>query len=560
MAGLAATLGSGAMTDSISNIKDADLLFVIGSNTTEAHPIIGLEMKKAVRKFGAKLILLDPREIELANFAYLHLRQRPGTDVAVINAICHVIIRDNLADVGFIEERTEGYEAFASSVSEWTPERAETISGVPAQDIVDAAYLYAHARNAMIFWAMGITQHTTGTDNVKACSNMALLAGHIGRPSTGLNPLRGQNNVQGACDMGGLPNVFPGYQPVADETARRKFADGWRVAYETLAPKPGLTVTEITHGILEGRIKALYIMGENPMLSDPNLSHVTEAFESVEFLVCQDIFLNETAQLADVVLPAASFAEKLGTFTNTERRVQLVRPALDPPGQARPDWAIILDVANRMGAGWAYDTPSDIFDEMATLTPQYAGMNFSRLESGGIQWPCPTPDHPGTPVLHIGKFTRGRGLFAALDYRPPAELPDEEYPFLLSTGRILFHWHGGTMSRRSPGLDAIAPEAEAEIHPRDAERLGLEDGDLVRVFSRRGSVVALTKVTRRSSPSMVFMTFHYAEAAVNLLTIDAVDPTAKIPEYKVCAVNIEKFAPPVVKESFNESEPTFALA
>ena len=517
-------------------------------------------MKKAVRKFGAKLILLDPREIELAQFAYLHLRQRPGTDVAVLNAICHVIIRDNLANVGFIEERTEGFEAFAASVAEWTPERAETISGVPAQDIVDAAYLYAHARNAMIFWAMGITQHTTGTDNVKACSNLSLLAGHIGRPATGLNPLRGQNNVQGACDMGGLPNVFPGYQPVGDEAARHKFAVGWNVPFELLASKPGLTVTEITHGILEGRIKALYIMGENPMLSDPNLNHVTEAFESVEFLVCQDIFLNETARLADVVLPAASFAEKSGTFTNTERRVQMVRPALDPLGQARPDWLIILDIANRMGAGWAYDGPADIFAEMATLTPQYAGMSHERLESGGIQWPCPTSDHPGTAVLHMGKFTRGRGLFIALDYRPPAELPDEEYPYLLSTGRILFHWHGGTMSRRSPGLDAIAPEAEAEIHPADAKRLGLDNDDLVRVFSRRGSVIAVTKVTRRSSPGMVFMTFHYAESAVNLLTIDAVDPTAKIPEYKVCAVNIEKFAPPFEKEFTNESELAFAHA
>lgn len=560
MAGLAATLGSGAMTDSISNIKDADLLFVIGSNTTEAHPIIGLEMKKAVRQFGAKLILLDPREIELANFAYLHLRQRPGTDVAVINAICHVIIRDNLTAAGFIEERTEGYDSFATSVAEWTPERAESISGVRAQDIVDAAYLYAHARNAMIFWAMGITQHTTGTDNVKACSNLALLAGHIGRPATGLNPLRGQNNVQGACDMGGLPNVFPGYQPVTDEAARRKFAAGWRVPYESLASKPGLTVTEITHGVLDGRIKAVYVMGENPMLSDPNLSHVAEAFDALEFLVCQDIFLNETAQGADVVLPAASFAEKWGTFTNTERRVQLIRPALEPPGQARADWSIILDLANRLGADWLYTHPFEIFDEMRALTPQYAGMSYDRLEKGGIQWPCPTVDHPGTPVLHTGKFTRGRGLFVALDYRPPAELPDDEYPFLLSTGRILFHWHGGTMSRRSPGLDAIAPEAEAEINPADATRLGIENDDLVRVYSRRGSVVAAARITRRSSPGMIFMTFHYAEAAVNLLTIDAVDPTAKIPEYKVCAVNIENFARPIVKELLNESESPLAFA
>lgn len=540
MAGLAATLGSGAMTDSIANIKDADLLFITGSNTTEAHPVIALEMKKAVRRHGAKIILLDPREIELANFAHLHLRQRPGTDVAVLNAIAHVIVRDNLINAGFIAERTEGYDTFAAAVAEWTPERAEMISGVPAQDIVDAAYLYAHARNAMIFWAMGITQHTTGTDNVKACSNLALLAGHIGRPATGLNPLRGQNNVQGACDMGGLPNVFPGYQAVTDEAARRKFAEGWRVPFDTLSPKPGLTVTEITQGVLEGRIKAVYIMGENPMLSDPNLSHVAEAFDQVELLVCQDIFLNETARRADVVLPAASFAEKTGTFTNTERRVQLIHPALEPPGQARADWSIILDLAGRLGADWQYDSSAEVFAEMATLTPQYAGMSHDRLERGGLQWPCPTPDHPGTPVLHVGKFTRGRGLFAPLEFRPPAELPDDDYPFLLSTGRILFHWHGGTMSRRSPGLDAIAPAAEAEVHPIDAARLGIADGDLLSVRSRRGCIVAAARVSARSAPGMVFMTFHYAEAAVNLLTIDAVDPTAKIPEYKVCAVAIER--------------------
>ncbi|CUS02339.2 Formate dehydrogenase subunit alpha [Candidatus Promineifilum breve] len=560
MAGLAATLGSGAMTDSISNIKDADLLFVTGSNTTEAHPVIALEMKKAVRRFGAKLILLDPRAIELADFATLHLRQRPGTDVAVLNAIAHVIIRDSLANSAFIEERTEGFDALAAAVAGWTPERAEVISGVPAQLIVDAAYLYAHARNAMIFWAMGITQHTTGTDNVKACSNLALLTGHIGRPATGLNPLRGQNNVQGACDMGGLPNVFPGYQAVTDEAIRRKFAAGWGVAYEALSPTPGLTVTEISRGALEGRIKAIYIMGENPMLSDPNLSHVAEAFERVELLVCQDIFLNETAQRADVVLPAASFAEKGGTFTNTERRVQLIRPALPPPGEARPDWAILLDLARRLGADWRYDGPADILAEMATLTPQYAGLSHARLAAGGLQWPCPTAEHPGTPVLHIGKFTRGRGLFAPLEFRPPAELPDDDFPFLLSTGRILFHWHGGTMSRRSAGLEAIAPEAEAEIHPADAARLGIADGEPVCVSSRRGRVVAAARLTPRSSPGMVFMTFHYAEAAVNLLTIDAVDPTAKIPEYKVCAVNITKLAQPINKELSHESESPFALA
>ena len=549
------------MTDSIANIVDADLLFVTGSNTTEAHPIIGLEMKRAVRQRGARLILLDPREIELANFATLHLRQRPGTDVAVLNALAHVIIRDNLSNLSFIEERTEGFAEFAAAVADWTPERAEAISGVPAQDIVDAAYLYAHARNAMIFWAMGITQHTTGTDNVKACSNLALLTGHIGRPATGLNPLRGQNNVQGACDMGGLPNVFPGYAPVSDETVRRKFAAGWGVPPEMLGARPGLTVTEMIHGALRGDIRAIYIMGENPMLSDPNLSHVAEALAAVEFLVVQDLFPNETAQMADVVLPAAGFAEKLGTFTNTERRVQLIRPAIDPPGAALPDWRILLELARRLGADWHYDGPADIFAEMAGLTPQYAGMSYARLEKGGLQWPCPTPDHPGTPVLHVGKFTRGKGLFCALDYRPPAELPDADYPFLLSTGRILFHWHGGTMSRRSPGLDAVAPEAEVEIHPADATRLGLAEGDLVRVASRRGCVVAAARITRRSSPGVVFMTFHYAESATNLLTIDAVDPTAKIPEYKVCAVQIAKLSSPIhAKEISYESNPSPALA
>ena len=548
------------MTDSIGNITDADLLFVTGSNTTEAHPIIGLEMKRAVRKFGARLILLDPREIELANFATLHLQQRPGTDVAVLNAIAHVILRDKLENLPFIAERTEGLETFARSVADWTPERAEAISGVPAQDIVDAAYLYAHARNAMIFWAMGITQHTTGTDNVKACSNLALLTGHIGRPATGLNPLRGQNNVQGACDMGGLPNVFPGYQPVADETVRLKFAAGWDVPVETFSPKPGLTVTEIIHGALTGQIKAIYVVGENPMLSDPNLSHAAEALEAVEFLVVQDLFLNETAALADVVLPAAGFAEKQGTFTNTERRVQLIRPALAPPGLARPDWAIVLDLAQRLGADWQYDGPAGIFAEMAALTPQYAGISHARLEQAGIQWPCPTAGHPGTPVLHTGKFTRGRGLFCPLDYRPPAELPDEAYPFLLSTGRILFHWHGGTMSRRSPGLDAVAPEAEAEIHPDDAARLGVAEGDLLRVTSRRGRVVAAARLTRRSAPGMVFMTFHYAESATNLLTVDAVDPTAKIPEYKVCAVHVERLASSIIKENPHESYPSPVVA
>jgi len=540
VAGLAATVGSGAMTNSIKDIVEADVLFVTGSNTTEAHPVLSLQMKRAVRRHGAKLILLDPRRIELADFATLHLRHQPGTDVAVINAIAHVILVEGLANNSFIAERTEGFAELKTAVADWTPERAAIISGVPAEEIRQAARMYATARNAAIFWAMGITQHTTGTDNVKGLSNLALLTGHIGRPGTGLNPLRGQNNVQGACDMGGLVNVFPGYQPVANEDARHKFAAGWHIPFEALNPKPGLTVTEIMHGVLDGRIKAIYIMGENPMLSDPNLNHVRQALEQVEFLVVQDIFMNETAEMAHIVLPAASFAEKSGTFTSTERRVQLIRPALPLPGEARPDWQIITQVAQGLGADWCYSSPEEIFAELASLTPQYAGMSHERLEQGGLQWPCPTPDRPGTAVLHSGQFARGKGLFCPVPYKPPVEEVDEMYPFILSTGRILFHWHGGTMSRRSPGLDIIAPVAEIEINPADARSLDINNGDCIQVESRRGAVLAGARLTDRSPVGTVFMTFHYAEAAVNLLTHDTVDPTAKIPEYKVSAVRLTK--------------------
>jgi formate dehydrogenase alpha subunit len=539
VAGLATTLGSGAMTNSIRDIVEADVLLVIGSNTTESHPVLSLQMKKAVRQHDAKLILIDPRRIELAQFATLHLRQQPGSDVAIINAMAHVILREGLENRTFIEERTEGFKAFETLVQDWTPERASSISGVPEELIIEAARMYANAGAAAIFWAMGITQHTTGTDNVKSLANIAMLCGHVGRPGTGLNPLRGQNNVQGACDMGGLVNVFPGYQPVTDEKARRKFAEAWSVPYGSLSPEPGLTVTEIMDAALEGKVRAIYIMGENPMLSDPNLHHVEEALRAVEFLAVQDIFINETAELADVLLAGVSFAEKSGTYTNTERRVQLIRPALEPLGDALPDWQIITDLATRMGEDWSYGDASEVFGEMASLTPQYGGMSHQRLDTGGLQWPCPTPEHPGTQILHVGKFARGLGLFSAVDYVEPAELPDETYPFILSTGRVLFHWHGGTLSRRSPGLDSLAPEAEIEIHPEDAERIGIASGQSVRVRSRRGEVVAKALITKRSPPGTVFMTFHYAEAAANILTPTHIDPVAKIPEYKVSAVSVE---------------------
>mgnify|MGYP001593588278 CR=1 FL=1 len=542
VAGLATTLGSGAMTNSIADIQDSDVMVVIGSNTTEAHPVIALQMKAAVRARQTKLILIDPRRIELAQFAHLHLRHIPGSDVALINAMANVILAEGLENQAFVAARTEGFEVFRQSVQEWSPDRAAAVCGVPPELIVEAARLYAGAKAASIFWAMGITQHTTGTDNVKALSNLALLCGHVGRPGTGLNPLRGQNNVQGACDMGGLPNVFPGYQPVTSEEARRKFADGWGVSYDRLSSTVGLMVTQMMDAVLDGRVRAIYILGENPMLSDPNLHHVEQALRQVEFLAVQDIFLNETAQMADLVLPGVSFAEKEGTFTNTERRVQRVRKALEPPGEARPDWAVLSDLAGRMGAPWGYRSASEVFDEMARLTPSYAGMSHARLEAGGLQWPCPSPDHPGTQILHAQKFSRGLGLFSPVAYRPPAEEPDEAYPLILSTGRVLFHWHGGTLTRRSPGLDSLAPQAEVEIHPQDASRLGIADGQTVRVRSRRGQLVAAARITQRSPAGTVFMTFHYAEAAANLLTSSAVDPIAGIPEYKVSAVWVEPLA------------------
>jgi len=543
VAGLAATLGSGAMTNSINDIVRADVLLVIGSNTTETHPVIGLQMKAAVRKHGARLILIDPRRIELAEFAAMHLRHKPGSDVALVNAMAHVILAEGLENRGFIQARTEGFEAFAAAVKDWTPAHAEEVSGVPAQQIAEAARIYARAGASAIFWAMGITQHVTGTDNVKALANLALLCGHVGRPGTGLNPLRGQNNVQGACDMGGLPNIYPGYQPVTSEEVRRKFSVAWGIAEERLSLRPGLTATEAMDAVLEGRVRAMYFLGENPMLTDPDLSHVEKALKKLDFLAVQDIFVNETGQRADVVLPGVSFAEKGGTFTNTERRVQLVRPALQAPGQARQDWIILTEVARRLGADWSYSAPAMIFDEMARLTPSYAGISHDRLEAGGIQWPCPMPEHPGTPILHTERFTRGLGQFSAVEHQPPAEIPDAEFPLYLSTGRILFHWHGGTLSRRSPGLDELAPEAEVEIHPDDAEELGVSQGDLVTVASRRGQVRVRARLTYRSPRGTVFMTFHYAEAPTNLLTADHLDPVAKIPEYKVSAVRIERAGP-----------------
>ncbi len=529
--------GSGAMTNSIGEIRNADCIFVIGSNTTENHPVIALQVKAAVRQRGTKLIVADPRRIELVDYAHLWLNHKPGTDTALINGMIHAILSRGWLNKAFIEERTEGFETLAESVQDYSPEAVEKITGVPAADIVDAARLYAQSPNSSILYAMGITQHVTGTNNVLSLANLAMVTGQIGKPFSGVNPLRGQNNVQGACDMGGLPNVYPGYQRVDDEAVRQKFEKSWGVS---LSPKPGLTLMEMMQAIGAGKMKALFVMGENPLLSDPNANKVKEELKRLDLLVTQDIFLSETAELAHVVLSGVSFVEKDGTFTNSERRVQRVRKAIEPLGNARPDWQIICDLSSRLGYPLSYASPAEILEEVASLTPSYGGIRYSRLEGLGLQWPCPAADHPGTPFLHKDKFTRGKGKFHVTPYVPAPELPNEEYPFLLTTGRVLYHYHT-LITRKSKGLSEIYPEGVVELHPEDAQRLGIQaDNGLVEVASRRGKVNVKAKVSNRLSPGIVFMTFHFKEAAANLLTLDALDPVAKIPGYKVCAVKIQK--------------------
>ena len=544
MAGLAASFGSGAMTNSIGELEGADCIFVIGSNTTEAHPIVAIRIKAAVEKHGARLIVADPRRIDLVRHAEMHLQQRCGTDTLLINAMMNVIIAEGLHDKVFIGERTENFDELAAAVAPCTPEVAELTSGVPADDIRAAARAFATARRAAIVYAMGITQHITGTDNVKALANLAMLTGNVGIESGGVNPLRGQNNVQGACDMAGLPNVLPGYQTLVLPEARDKFAAAWG---RPIPPEPGLTVVEMLHAADEGRIRALYCMGENPVLSDPNSNHTRQALEKLDLLIVQDIFLTETAEYAHVVLPSASFAEKEGTFTNTERRVQRVRKALDAPGQARSDWEILCDLATRMGYPMHYDGPAQIMEEIASLTPIYGGISYERLESESLQWPCPDAEHPGTPYLHKDKFARGLGHFHATPFKEAAELPDDDYPFLLSTGRVLYHFHTATMTRQSAGLDELDPGGGIQVNPADAKALGLGQGDFLDVESRRGVVRAKALLTDRVPQGMVFMPFHFREASANVLTNDALDPIAKIPEFKVCAVKLTPTTPAAPK-------------
>ena len=547
--GLQLSIGSSAMSNSIAEMENLEAFIVTGSNTTETHPVISNFLKRAVRKNGARLIVIDPRQIEMTDHAELWLRQNPGTDVAVFQAMAHVVVKEKLYDEDFIKNRTEGFNDYLESLEEFTPEWAESVSGVPADDIRQAARIYAKAERAAIYWGMGISQSTHGTDNTLSLVNLALMCGHVGKAGTGLNPLRGQNNVQGCSDSGGLPNVFTAYQSVSAPDTKGKFEKYWGTE---LNPQVGLTATEMVTGAANGSVKAMFIMGENPMISEPNQNHTRHALEQLEFMVCQDIFINETAELADVILPATSFAEKDGTFTNSDRRVQRVRKAVAPVGNSRADWDILADLGRRvekrlgvqLSHGFEYESAGDIWEEMRQVTPDFWGITYERLErEGGVHWPCPALDHPGTPFLFAEQFPRGRGKFWEVEFGTESEQPDAEYPFNLSTGRVLYHWHGSTMTGRSK-LEDVFPEAVCEISPVDAGELGLETGDWVEISSRRGAIKTRVLVTERSPQGTIFLPFHFAEAAANLLTLDRVDGRAKIPDYKNTAVKIEKTAAP----------------
>ena len=528
------------MTNTVADIEEADVILITGSNTTENHPVLSSVVKRAVTLKGAKLIVVDPRRIRITRYADKWLRQNLGTDAAWLNGLMHVIIKENLHDEQFIENRTEGFEELQKIVEKFTPDVVEQITGIPAQDIIDAARLYAKAERGSILYCMGITQHTTGTDNVKSLANLAMLCGHMGIAGGGVNPLRGQNNVQGACDMGGLPDVYSGYQKIIDPDARQKMAEAWQV--DQLSDQPGMKATQMIPAAHDGTLKALYIIGENPMVSDPDVNHAEKSLKNLDFLVVQDIFLTETAQLADVVLPTACYAEKDGTFVNTERRVQRVRKAVDPPGQVWDDWKICCEIATRMGSPMAYENSEQIFEEISRVTPSYAGITYERIEYEGLHWPCPTAEHPGTPILHSEQFTRGKGLFHAIDYIAPAETTDDEYPLYLTTGRLLYQYHTGTMTMKTGGLNAIAPEAFVEISPQDARKFELEEGTLVNISSRRGDIQARIKISRKAVDGTIFIPFHYAAAAANRLTNAALDPISGIPELKVCAVKVSKAA------------------
>jgi formate dehydrogenase alpha subunit len=550
VAGLATSFGSGAMSNSMSDVaNEAKAMFIIGSNTTEQHPVFGTMIRQAVLRRGIKLVVADPRRIDMVDFASLHLRHKPGTDIALLNGLMNIILEKGWEDKPFIDRRTEGFEEFNAVVASYTPEKTAEITGISTEQLYQAAEILALNKPMAVMWAMGITQHIVGVRNVMDLANLQMLLGNMGVPGGGVNPLRGQNNVQGACDMGGLPNVYPGYQAVTIDAVRLKFEDAWGV---TLDNKVGMTVTEMIPSAGEDKLKALYILGEDPVMSDPDSAHIRHCLDMCGFIVLQEIFPSETSVYADVLLPGVSFAEKTGTFTNTERRVQMVHQAIEPLGDARQDWWIISELAKRSlvegkrqvnvarFSGWNYTDAAQIMEEAAALTPSYAGLNYARLERGEqLQWPVRDLTHPGTPILHIGQFARGLGKFTPIDHIPPAEMPDDNYPIILSTGRVLYHWHGGEMTRRAKGLLEVYPEALVEVNPDDARVLGIDGNKRVRVSSRRGSIVAEAWITDRVPPGMVYANFHFPDASANELTIAALDPVSKIPEYKICAVKVE---------------------
>ena len=535
-------VGRGAMTNSIEELTGSKFILVAGSNTTETHPVISLRMKRAVRN-GATLVVVDPRKIELTRWSKRHLQLRVGTDIALFNAMAHVIIKENLYDADYVRTRTEGFDDLAKHVELYTPEYASEISGVPVLDIISTAREYAaHHGKAAICYTVGITEHSCGTHNVQSLANLGMLCGNFGRMNAGVNPLRGQNNVQGAGDSGCIPTDLPGYQKVEKQAVREKFEKAWGTK---LPARRGITKITAMDQMLRGRVKAAYIMGENTVVSDPNANHAEHALKALEFLVVQDIFLTETAQMADVVLPAAAFAESDGTFTNSERRVQRVRPAVKPPGEVRTDVDILLRLFEKMGGAQPFETSAEVFDEMRRVVPVYGGITHARLDrEGGLQWPCPTEDHPGTVYLHKDEMdSHMPGLFAPVDHIPPQEEPDPEYPLVLTTGRRRSTYHTGTQTGRASGFELLIPHELLEISPHDAEKLGVEDGELVRVSSRRGQVDVHAKVTDRSPAGTVFMSFAFPKTTrTNDVTSDAYDFITETPEFKACAVRVGAIA------------------
>ena len=510
---------------------------IIGSNADTGHPTIGMRMHQA-RKKGAKLLVVDPRMTRFAEEADVWLRLQPGSDVALLNGMVNIILEEGLWDKKFVEERTENLEELEIVTAKYTPEYVEKITGIGEDQLREAARLYASpGKRCAIYYGMGLAHHATGTDNVKSIANLAMLCGKLGVEGGGVNPLRGQNNVQGACDMGALFNTLPGYQGLENDDIFGRYEKLWGV---TLPRRKGKAATEVWDGILEDEIKGLFIMGEDPVLADPNALHAIKALEKAELIIVQDIFLTETAKMADIVFPAACYAEKDGTFTCTERRVQRVRKAVDPPGDAKPDWQILCELSAKMGYKMNYSHPEEIFNEVASLTPQYRGITYQRIEEEGLQWPVPDEEHPGTPVLHVGKFTKGKGLFIPENYTEPAEMPDEEYPMILTTIREIPQYNFGSMTRKTPEIEAICPEAFAELNPKDAESMGLGDKETVSISSKRGTVKLRTKITERSQIGTVSIPYHFAEVPVNNLTLNSLDRLSRSPQYKICSVRIEK--------------------